>query len=191
MTTDVTMEDVADGKAALAEDARLWDRRMQALSMRNGGATFAQIANALNVSRATAMRDVDAAFSEVVRVPVDKLVDRQRAILLDITRTNYVMAMDRRPEAREAAQAAQGIIIRCLEHEAKLYGLYAPTRVAVGINEADFGQQARDLLMHVGYGPLAELAGVSKAEMEQALGSAPPPIDADVVDETDGWSNIE
>lgn len=171
---DVTLNDIAE--AELAEDATAWDKRMQALTMRNAGGTYARIAETFGISIELARKWVHQATRDVVKMPVDQMVDRQRAILLDITRVNYPAAMDKtNPEHREA----QSTIIRCLEHEAKLYGLYAPARVSVGISESEFGQQAADLLKLVGVGPLAELAGIGRAELEAAIGQRPatdPPV---------------
>lgn len=155
-----TPADIAAAPAA--PDSALWERRMKALTMRNAGATFPKIAEALGVSEAVARKDVRKAIAEVVKLPVDQMVDRQRAILLDITRVNY-------PAAMSGDRDAQAVLLRVLEHEAKLYGLYAPARVNVGISEQEFAAQAAELLSALGTEPLRELAGV------------PPTIDAEVI----------
>lgn len=191
--------------AELPDDATVWEKRMQALTMRNAGATWARIAQNFDISTDRAQRWVRAAVNEVVKLPTDQMVDRQRAILLDITRRNYPEAMG----DGEGARDAQATIIKCLEHEAKLYGLYAPQRVAVGISEGEFGQNAADLLKLVGFGPLAEIAGIPQADLRAALSpsgaavstpasaAVPEPLDVEV-DETDividpgaGWSNLD
>lgn len=188
MTLEVTPDDIAN--ATPAEDASVWDRKMRALTLRNAGATYARIAETLNITEIRARKDVQQAIKEVVRLPVDQMVDRQRAILLDITRRNYQAAMD-------GDREAQGVIIRCLEHEAKLYGLYAPARVAIGISEAEFGQQAADLLQLVGTAPLAELAGLPTEGTQIAEALRPRPkadpsgsdvLAVEVLEEP--WSNI-
>jgi len=187
-TPAVSPEDVAN--ADLADDATAWDKRMQALTLRNMGATYAKIGEQLyGGSTQKAKNAVQKATAEVVQLPVDQMVNRQRSILLDITRRNYPRAMDTTdPEHREA----QGVIIRCLEHEAKLFGLYAPQRVQVGISETEFGQQAAELLAAVGPGPLAELAGqdlpVGVAPGAEAiLDVVEVPLPAAV---DDPWSNL-
>ena len=193
-----SMQDIE--QAVLPEDATLWEKRMQALTMRNAGATWARIGQVYDISIDRAKRWVRDATREVVKLPVDQMVDRQRAILLDITRKNYPVAMGDGEGAREA----QSVIIRCLEHEAKLYGLYAPARVAVGISESEFGTNAAELLQAVGFGPIAEIAGVSQRELAAALSQPPgtdppvepgraPVLDAEVVTDPveDPWSNIE
>ena len=146
---------------------------MKALTMRNAGATFPKIAEALGISEKAARMDVRKAIAEVVRLPVDQMVERQRAILLDITRVNY-------PAAMGGDREAQAVLLRVLEHEAKLYGLHAPTRVNVGISEQEFASQAAELLAALGTEPLRELAGAP----------APPTLEAEVVDDDTGWSNL-
>jgi hypothetical protein len=63
-----------------------------------------------------------------------------------------------------------------------LFGLDAPQRLAVGISETEFAQQAVELLKVTGPGPLLELVRAA-------------PIDGEVIaeageSEPDGWSNI-
>ena len=146
---------------------------MKALTMRNAGATFPRIADQLGVSERQARNDVRKAIAEVVQLPVDQMVERQRAILLDITRVNY-------PAAMSGDRDAQAVLLRVLEHEAKLYGLYAPARVNVGISESEFAAQAAELLAALGTEPLRELAG--------------EPLDVEVLDPTEDppsdWSNL-
>jgi len=151
-------------------------RRGKALTMRNAGATWEAIAEALGVSTETARKDVAQMIREAVRIPAEQMVDRQRAILLDIVRTEYPTAMDKNA-APEARHGAQGRILDCLAHEAKLFGLYAPTRVAVAPTEAEFATRALELLAVVGVEPLAELARANVGE-------------AQVVEEDDDWSNL-
>ena len=171
----ITPQDLAE--AELPEDAALWERRLKALTMRNAGATFPRIAEQLGVSVKTARVDVRKAIAEIVHLPVDQMVDRQRAILLDITRVNY-------PAAMSGDREAQQVLLRVLEHEARLYGLYAPARVNVGISESEFASQAAELLQVLGTEPLRELAG------EPPL----PPLDAELAEATDnateGWANL-
>jgi predicted transcriptional regulator len=149
--------------APLPEDATVWDKRMKALTLRNAGATYARIGIELGVTEIRAREYVKVATREIVAIPVDQMVERQRAILLDITRVNYSPAL-------KGDKEAQGVILRALEHEAKLYGLYAPTRVNVGVSETEFARQAAELLAVIGPEPLKELAGV----MHQQVAAASP-----------------
>lgn len=157
----------------LPDDSTVWERRMKSLTMRNAGATYPRIAEQMGVSEKQSRLDVRRAIQEIVQIPVDQMVERQRAILLDLTRVNY-------PAALAGDKDAQGVLLRILEHEAKLYGLYAPTRVNVGISEREFGEQAAELLAALGTEPLRELAGYVDAEVVAA--------EPDEVEEP--WSNL-
>lgn len=163
----VTPDDVAAGIPA--PDETLWERRMRALTMRNAGATYAKIAEQLGVSTLTVRKDVRLALREVISETAEDMVARQRAVLLDMTRANY-------PAALQGDLGAQNAIVRCLEHEAKLFGLYAPTRVAVGVSDTEFAAQAAELISALGLEPPAELARVLPG---------PEVIDAETIDADD------
>lgn len=186
-----TLSDVA--KAQLAVDATRWERKMHALTMRNMGAVYPAIGAALGVSANTARVYVQDAIRELVIVPVDQMVERQRSILLDIVRQNYPIAMSTERPLDER-HAAQSMIVRTLEHEAKLYGLNAPTRVNVGISETDFGLQAADIIKLVGTAPLREMAGLPPGFDSIATGDPEQETeDAEIVElppEDDDWSNL-
>ena len=190
----VTPDDVAGATAA--PDETLWERRMRALTMRNAGATYAKIAEQFGVSTLTVRKDVRLALREVISETAEDMVARQRGILLDMTRANY-------PAALQGDLGAQSAIVKCLEHEAKLFGLYAPTRVNVGVSDTEFAAQAAELIAALGLEPPRELitgdvidAEVAETGAEDALsvtidGDPPqshPPTDEE--DESLDWSNI-
>lgn len=199
--TRVTPEDVAAGTGA--PDETLWERRMRALTMRNAGATYAKIAEQFGVTTVTIRKDVRLALREVVSETAEDMVSRQRAILLDMTRANY-------PAALQGDLGAQSAIVKCLEHEAKLFGLYAPTRVAVGVSDTEFASQAAELIAALGLEPPRELIRadvidvVAEEDTITATYVAPSPtIDPDptplgepvtCIDEEDAedgdWSNL-
>lgn len=144
--------------------------------MRNAGATYARIAEQLGISEQQVKNDITRAIKEWVRVPAEQMVDRQRAILLDIMRVEYPAAMDVNSPRHYQAQEK---VLEVLAHEAKLHGLYAPTKVNFGISEAEFARQAAELLQVTGTRPLLELARVDE------------PVEVEVVsDEEGGWSNL-
>lgn len=145
----VTVEDVAN--ATPAEDETLWERRMRALTLRNAGATYQRIADQLGVTIPTARKDVRLALREVISETAEDMLARQRSVLMDIQRSNYAAAL-------QGDREAQTMVIRCLEHEAKLFGLYAPARVAVGVSDTEFAEQAADLITSLGLEPPKELA---------------------------------
>jgi len=177
----ITPEDLAD--ADVAEDTESWERGYKALTMRNAGATWAKIAANFDVSPQQIRYDVRRVMREIVKVPVDEMVARQRAILLDITRVNY-------PAALGGDASAQAMLMKVLEHEAKLYGLYAPTRVQVGISESEFAAQAAELLEALGTEPLRALAGEALPVVEGevlddgSVDNGPEPV------AVSDWSNV-
>lgn len=190
----VTPEDVAESTGA--PDETLWERRMRALTMRNAGATYAKIAEQLGVSTVIVRKDVRLALREVVSETAEDMVARQRAILLDVTRANY-------PAALQGDLGAQSAIVKCLEHEAKLFGLYAPTKVAVGVSDTEFASQAAELISALGLEPPRELiaADVIDVETETPVSATeivasptittdPTPSTSNTEEHDDAWSNL-
>ena len=169
---------VNNGKGTYPSKAERNERAAKALTMRNAGATYTRIAEQLNISEQMARNDVSRAIKEWVKVPAGEMVNRQRAILLDITRVEMPAALD--PSSPRHYEA-QSKILQVLEHEAKLFGLYAPAKVSLGITEQEFAAQAAELLKITGPGPLLELVG------------RPGVVDAEVIESAglDGWCDIE
>lgn len=165
MTEIVTAADVA--AATPADDETLWERRMRALTLRNAGATFRQVAEKTGVSAAQARKDVSIALREVVAESAEDMISRQRSILFDIQRANYSAA------ASGDIDAAK-IILSTLEREAKLFGLDAPTRVSVGVSDVEFAEKTAALISSLGLQPPRELATMS-AKVRETL-------DAEVVE---------
>jgi len=188
----VTPDDVAGSTAA--PDETLWERRMRALTMRNAGATYAKIAEQFGVSTLTVRKDVRLALREVVSETAEDMVARQRGILLDMTRANY-------PAALQGDMAAQSAIVKCLEHEAKLFGLYAPTRVNVGVSDTEFAAQAAELIAALGLEPPRELrsADVIDVEADDTIAHGPDgpeatndpaPIPSSPQEDSDDWADV-
>lgn len=201
--TAPTPDDIAN--ATPAEDETLWERRMRALTMRNAGATYHRIAQQLGVSTATARKDVRLALREVINETAEDMLARQRSILHDVVRTNYPAMLQRDNDATKH-------VIDSLKHEAQLFGLYAPTRVAVGVSDTEFAEQTAELMGKLGLEPPKELiknipaptidAEVVEPEVPQQDSFTTPtdletpdadtPVDpsAPDVDPADGWSNL-
>jgi hypothetical protein len=138
-------------------DEELWERRMKALTLRNAGGTFEQIAKQLGISATVARADVRLALREVLSETTEEMIARQRSVLFDMQRGAY-------PAALRGDRDAIVSIVKCLEQEAKLLGLYAPTRQVVGISDVDFAEQAAALIGKLGLTPPRELvAGGDRA----------------------------
>jgi hypothetical protein len=136
--------------AAAPVDEELWERRMKALTLRNAGATFSQIGQSLTISPTVARADVRLALREVLSESTEDFIARQRSVLLDCQRGAY-------PEAMKGDKDSIMAIVRCLEQEAKLLGLYAPMRQVVGISDVDFSNEAAELISKLGLQPPKEL----------------------------------
>ncbi|UYL88174.1 DNA binding protein [Gordonia phage Evaa] len=193
---------VTDEPDVDAEQA-LWQRRMQALTMRNAGATYARIAATLGVSIGTARKDIRLAYREVLNETPEDMLARQRSVLLDVVRVNY-------PAMLQQDKAATGHIMDALAHEAKLFGLYAPTRVNVGVSDVQFAEQTAELLDKLGLDVPKELAGAREPlPIDGEVVDVPPIPDAEITEEPDaarhdatdpepdeqpsrppGWSNL-
>lgn len=158
--------------AVVPVDEDLWERRMRALTLRNGGHTYARIAAELGVHPDTVRNDVHIAKREVLSESIEEGVARQVSVLRDMQHGAYSLAMNGDKDSIMA-------IVRCLEQEAKLRGFYAPTRQITGISDVDFAQQAADLIAKLGLVPPRELMG-------GVSGSPRPAITADVSEVIDG-----
>lgn len=140
---------VAAGVSPPVDEER-WERRMKALTLRNAGGTFSQIAAQLGISATVVRADVRIALREVLAETIEDGVARQVSVLRDMQRGAYPGAMSGDKDSIMA-------IVRCLEQEAKLKGFYAPARMAVGISDVDFAEQAAELITKLGLEPPREL----------------------------------
>ncbi|UJE15719.1 helix-turn-helix DNA binding domain protein [Gordonia phage Ligma] len=181
--TEVTLADVAE--SARPEDESIFERRMKALTLRNGGATYTQIAERFGVSIPTARKDVRLALREVVNEPAEDMIARQRAVLHDLHRAHFARALSGDIDSTR-------MVLETLKIEAQLFGLNAPSRVAVGVTDMEFAEQAVELIAGLGRMPQAEMLASLDAEARERLGlpgaspttATPETIDAEVV--TDG-----
>lgn len=135
-----TADDIAHAERPVDEE--LWERRMKVLTMRNAGATYQRIADQLGISTVTARKDLQRAYREVLNDTPEDMLARQRSVLLDITRANYAAAL-------QGDKDAAMTIIKGLEQEAKLFGLYAPTRALIGVSDVEFAEQAAALIASI------------------------------------------
>lgn len=140
------------------------EQAVAAIRMRNAGASIVQVSEKLGVTVREASDLVAMGLRAILREPAENLIANQQAIVRDVVRAMYA------PMAAGDPQASRQIIM-ALDHQAKLFGLYAPTRVHVGITDEDFALTATRLMKSIGVTP-----------PQQAI-EASPVIDA----ETDDW----
>jgi hypothetical protein len=156
-----------DRVGALEEQVRLAERRAGAVRLRNAGASIARVALALGYAdEAEAARDITTYLDDLLRIPASEMVARQQAIIMDMTRACYTDAMSGSVESVTA-------IRQLMDHQAKLFGLYAPTRHKVSAEDNSFSDSAARLIADLGV---------------QVEAPAPPTIDADETWATD-WEN--
>lgn len=184
VTPDDITRAVMAGVGAPVDEER-WERRMKALTLRNAGYTFAVIAAQLGVSATVVRADCRLAMREVLSETVEEAVARQVSVLRDMQHGAYSGAMTGDKDSIMA-------IVRCLEQEAKLKGLYAPARLAVGISDVDFAEQAASLFEKLGHAVPKELMahglsdGRRVADGVGATGAPDSPAPVDVSEIIDG-----
>lgn len=182
MTSAVAMPE-PEPEEGSSEFETLWERRMQALSLRNGGMTFSQIATFQKVSPAQARRDVEWAKRHIAGDDIESIISVQRSVIIDMRRANYQAML-------QGDKDASATILKGLDHEAKLLGLYAPVRVTTGPSHVEFSERAAELIKQVSPNTIKELVrgtSVFRHEQEQqrrtdrAAESSDDPIDVDIV----------
>ncbi len=138
------------------------ERRVTAIRMRHVGATYQAIAEQLGVSVPTAVRDVQAGLKEIMKEPAEEMIANQRVAIRDMRKALYVAMLGGDKDAISS-------MLKALDHEAKLFGLYAPARVNVGVNDEEFALTAVKLMREIGITPPAQLQAKVTAEMGQIL----------------------
>lgn len=121
------------------------ERRVAAIRLRNAGASVAQVADKLGISRQQAQDDIATGLREILREPAENLIANQQAIVRDVIRAMYAGMAAGDPKA-----SAQ--VMKALEHQSKLFGLFAPTRVIHTITDEDFAATAARLIAEIGLG---------------------------------------
>lgn len=178
----MTVAPSADGREYDEDDAPqfddvLFERRMQVLSLRNGGMTYRQISEALSISPDTARRDEIWGRRHVAGDDIESTIAVHRSVILDGRRANYRRYLEGDKDATTA-------IFKGLDHEAKLLGLYAPTRIQTGPSHDEFSERAAELIAAVSPNTLKELLRGTHLD-PYAAGSAvpaePEPLDVEVV----------
>lgn len=139
----------------------LAEKSTAAVRLRNAGAPVTAIAEKLSVTVRQAHDLIAGALRSVLREPAENIIANQQAITQDIVRAMYA------PMSGGDTAAARSIL-QALDHQAKLFGLYAPTRVRVGVTDEDFAITTARLLREIGASDpgVRELPGTVDAETE-------------------------
>jgi hypothetical protein len=108
------------------DPAEILARRVRALALRRGGASYREIAGHLGVSLNTAYEDVQAELC---------VLDEQRKALAEETRALELARLDDMTKTattqfRNGSVKAGEVLIRVMERRARLLGLDSPLKVA-------------------------------------------------------------
>lgn len=144
---------------ALAEDrARIAELKTAAIRMRNFGTAVSGIADVLGLSEDAAEHLISTGLRELIADDAESVRARQQAVLNDIKRAMY-------PTMAQGDQGAAGVILRVLDHEAKInHGVAAPTRVRVGIDQEEFATRVDEDIAALGVHPRMDVGLIEDDE---------------------------
>lgn len=135
-----------------------------AVRLRNFGATIPVIADKLDLSERDAEAILAYALEELRMDSAADIVARQQATINDARRALY-------GGLAGGDTTAISTMVKVMDHEAKLHGAYAPTRMKIGADPETIATTLAEDFAELGYVP------VDSAEV----------IEAEVED--DGWAN--
>jgi hypothetical protein len=141
-----------------ADPARVVGNKHSATGLLGDAAVTPQVTQPLSeggtpVSASTVRKDIRAAYREIIGENREDMIARQRSVLFDFQRANYFDAIDTDPAKSEQRVAAQKLILSAMDHEAKLFGLYSPTHVSLGISDTEFAEETAKLISELGLQP--------------------------------------
>jgi len=112
------------------EQAKILERRMQALDMRKLGFSYRKIADRLGIDHQTAWRDVNAALKHLISLGDDSADELRQ---LELERLDKIIeGMSNWVDAGAYNQA--NTIIKAIDRRAKLLGLDKPSEIKVDIH---------------------------------------------------------
>lgn len=170
-------------------DDRLVQRRTTVMFLRNGGATWSQIAAAVEVSIATCRKDYGLVCRDINGEDRTHTVARHRATVFDICRANY------KPMMRGEKDAAM-VILKALEREAKLLGLDQPMRVLAAVSTEDYANEAAKLIDFIQHNDADTLQELTRGRdrntvVDGTLEDTVAVVDATTGDQDAGVSSID
>lgn len=170
------MTEPDDDKALAAdqEEIKRAERRAASIRMRNAGASLGDISKKMGVSYRTTQRDIEQGLKELLREPAEEMIANQRAILRDMRRALYVSMMGGDKDAISS-------MMKTLDHEARLFGLYAPARVNVGVSDEEFALTAAKLMSEIGVTPPPKLRELMTGDTAPGTEVVAPMTDAPTV----------
>lgn len=178
---------VSDADIEAMLDDELVQRRTTVMFLRNGGATWSQIAKVVEVSIATCRKDYGLVCRDLNGEDRTQTIARHRAVTFDICRANYARMMGK--NADDAYKGAM-TILKALERESRLLGLDQPARLLAAVNTEDFANEAAALITYIQQHDVDTLKELTRGqrrhtvidgvvEIEQSADPVPEPV-ADV-----------
>lgn len=153
------------GKNANRKEYERTERKRNALELRLAGASYRDIAQALNVSPATAMQDCKEALADIPMQQADEMRTVELSRLDRLQRAVW-------PKAVKGDLQAVDRAIKIIDRRAKLFGLDAPQQVQITANDVDL-DAAVDKMLRV-----AEMA-LEKEKSNHSVGDGQDDFDLD------------
>lgn len=132
--------DVPEDRVELAE------LQTAAIRLRNFGASMIKIGDTLGISEEAAAQLVTQAVAEIRAVDADEIAARHTMTLADMRRALY-------PAMTQGDTKASTAMLGVLGHEAKMHGIYAPTRLRLGLDQEEFTSTVEDDIRALGVHP--------------------------------------
>lgn len=133
-----------DRESILEQQIEKAERRAGAVRMRVCGMSLAHIARQHGYAdEREAADDIRSYLDELLLIPASEWVARQAAVTMDMMRAAYKRALDGDTDAMKQ-------IKDMMDHQAKLFGLYAPTRHKVSADDNNFSVTAASLIAELG-----------------------------------------
>lgn len=172
MTTAKERE--AASRTKMIEQTQLrMERRTRIIRARNAELPITTIAKNENLTVEQVIAEIRAGLRDALKVPAETLIARQLTQIADMRKALYVQML-------QGDQGAIDKLLKVADHEAKLFGLYAPQRVTLGLSTEDFALTAARLMSEIN-GPLTPAMQAALA----ADGHKHGVIDAEVTEEQD------
>jgi hypothetical protein len=135
-----------------------------AIRLRNFGGSITQIAAQLKISEPVASQLVSQAVAQIRAVDADEIAARHSLTLADMRRALY-------PGIAQGDTKSHTAMLGVLNHEAKMHGIYAPTKLRLGLDQEEFETTVEEDVRALGVHPRMDT-----------------PLDVEI-EEDDGWSN--
>ena len=141
------------------DDETVYERRSRSLELRVAGHTFSEIAELTGKSPGQARKDVERARQDIIDSATrESLMADHRATVVAVRRAFF-------KDMTSGNVDAAKIILSTLEREAKLFGLDAPQRVALGVGtDVEFAETLASLIETVGYAPPSDLIFAARGD---------------------------